>query len=228
MKENATRGMITIALLLIVFSVVAFVIPFPKNTVFWIAYICGIIAILFQVYIFKSSFGKPDARSRFYGFPIARLGIFYLVIQLIVSISTIALSAILPIWIVIVINMLILAVAIIGCFTTETMRDEIAAQDVKLKKNVSNMRELQSLSASLPDQTEDAELKKTLQKLADEFRYSDPLTSDKTRQIETEMESQIGDLQQAITDGETEAATALCKKISDCLRERNRICAVNK
>ncbi len=226
MPQNKPSTIIVI--LLAVFSVIAFVIPFPKNTVFWIAYVCGVFAILFQLYIFKSSFGKKDARSRFYGFPIARLGIYYLVVQLVVSIIEIALSKFLPIWVVILINVLILAVALIGCITTETMRDEIAAQDVKLKKSVSSMRELQSLTASLVNQTSDAELKKSLQKVADEFRYSDPLTSDKTSGLEEEMHSQIGDLQQALVDGDVDGAKTLCSKLLDCLRERNRICSINK
>lgn len=228
MTKNTTRGILMLVIALAVFSVIAFVIPFPKNTVFWIAYVCGIFAILFQLYIFKSSFGKADARSRFYGFPIARLGIYYLVIQLVVSIIEIALSKFLPTWVVILINVLILAIALIGCITTETMRDEIAAQDVKLKKSVSNMRELQSLTASLVNQTDDAELKKSLQKVADEFRYSDPLTSDKTSALEENMHSQIGDLQQALVDSDVDGAKTLCTKLLDCLRERNRICSVNK
>lgn len=228
MTKNASRGIIMLVILLAVFSVIAFVIPFPKNTVFWIAYVCGVFAILFQLYIFKSSFGKKDARSRFYGFPIARLGIYYLAVQLIVSIIEIALSKLLPTWVVILINVLILAVALIGCITTETMRDEIAAQDVKLKKSVSSMRELQSLTASLVNQTNDAELKKSLQKVADEFRYSDPLTSDKTSALEEDMHSQIGDLQQALVDGDVDGAKTLCSKLLDCLRERNRICSINK
>ena len=57
MTKNASRGIITLVIFLAVFSVIAFLIPFPKNTVFWIAYACGIFAILFQLYIFKSSFG---------------------------------------------------------------------------------------------------------------------------------------------------------------------------
>ena len=228
MNKNATRGIIILAILLVVFSVIAFVIPFPKNTVFWIAYLCGVFAILFQLYIFKSSFGKADARSKFYGFPIARLGIYYLVIQIVISICEIALAKILPTWIVIVLNVVILAFALIGCITTETMRDEIERQDVALKKDVSSMRELQSISATLVDQCNDEELKKELKKLADEFRYSDPLSSDKTKDLEIDLQSRIGDLQQAITDGDIEGAKALCNKLSGCLRERNRICSVNK
>lgn len=228
MTKNASRGIITIVILLAAFSVIAFVIPFPQNTVFWIAYACGVFAIIFQLYIFKESFGKADARSRFYGFPIARLGIIYLVIQLAISIIEIALSKFLPTWVVILVNVLILAIAIIGCIATETMRDEIAAQDVKLKKSVSKMRELQSLTASLVNQTGDADLKKALQNVADEFRYSDPITSDKTSALEEDMHTQIGDLQQALIDGDADGAKLLCTKLLDCLRERNRICSVNK
>ena len=228
MTKNTSRGIIMLAILLAVFSIIAFIIPFPKNTVFWVAYICGVFAILFQLYIFKSSFGKADARSRFYGFPIARLGIYYLVIQLIASIVEIALSKFLPTWVVIIINVLILAFALIGCITTETMRDEIAVQDAKLKKNVSNMRELQSISAALVGQCNDEEMKKSLQKLADEFRYSDPITSEKTEDLEADMHSRISDLQQAITDGDVDGAKSLCEKLFECLTERNRICAINK
>ena len=228
MNKNATRGIFTLVILLAVFSVIAFVIPFPKNTVFWIAYACGVFAILFQLYIFRSSFGKEDARSRFYGFPIARLGIIYLTVQLIVSVAEIALSKFLPVWVVVIINVLILAAALLGCVTTVTMRDEIAAQDVKLKKSVTVMRELQSISAALVDQANDSNIKATLKKLADEFRYSDPISSEKTKEIEDDMLSRLNDLQQTVIDGDINGAKALCDKLTGCLKERNRICSVNK
>ena len=145
-----------------------------------------------------------------------------------VSIAEIALSKILPIWVVILINVVIFAVAMIGCITTETVRDEIVRQDGKLKESVFNIRELQSISATLVDQCGDEELKKSLKKLADDFRYSDPLSSDKTQTLETEMQVRIGELQQAVIDGDIESAKQLCDKLAGNLRERNRICAVNK
>lgn len=228
MSKNAARGILLMAVLLAAFSAIAFVIPFAKNGVFWIAYLSGVFAILFQVYIFTSSFGKENARSRFYGFPVARMGIIYLVVQLIVSIAIIALAKTVPTWAAVVINILILAFALIGCITAETMRDEIIRQDGKLKNSVAGMRELQSVSATLADQCDDQNLKKELKKLADEFRYSDPVSSDKTKELEKELQSRIKDLQQAVDDGDAEEAKALCGRLSDCLRERNRICAVNK
>ena len=228
MARKASKGIIILLILLAVFSVIAFVIPFPKNTVFWIAYACGILAILFQLYIFRSSFGKTDARSRFYGFPIARLGIYYLIIQLVVSVIEIALSKFLPAWVVILINVLILAVALIGCITTETMRDEIAKQDAQLKAKVSGLREMQSLSAAMAGQCADETLKRKLQKLAEDFRFSDPVSSGKTAEMEMNLLEGLKDLQQALTDGDTKGAETLCGRLSATLAERNRICAVNK
>lgn len=229
MSKNRIRVALILTIILAVFTAIAFVIPFEKNAVFTIAYICGVFAILFQLYIFKTSFsGKGDARSKFYGFPIARLGIIYLILQLIVSIIEIALSKFVPVWAAVIINALILAFALIGCITAETMRDEIVRQDTTLKKDVHNMRELQSISAAAASQCEDAGLKETLKKLADEFRYSDPISSDKTKDLENDMLSRFGDLQQAIADDDIEGAKALSQKLLQCLKERNRICAMNK
>ena len=229
MTKNAARGILILLILLAVFSVIVFAIPFSRNMVFWIAYSCGVFAILFQLYIFKTSFGsKADARSRFYGFPIARLGIYYLAIQLIVSIIEIVFSGIVPVWAVIIINVLILAFALIGCITTETMRDEIVRQDMQLKKDVSNMRELQSLSSALVNQCNDEETKKILQKVAEDFRYSDPVSSDQTKELEAELKNRFAEIQQAVVDGDTEAVKSLCIKLSGCLAERNRICSISK
>ena len=94
--KNSTRSLVVIAIALVVFSVVAFAIPFAHTTAFWVAYGFGALAILFQLYIFKASHaGDGDAKSRFYGFPIARLGVYYLVAQLIVSVIEMALAKVL-------------------------------------------------------------------------------------------------------------------------------------
>lgn len=229
MKKNTARGLIVLALLLCVFSVVAFIVHFAKTVTFWLAYSFGVFALLFQLYIFRTADAAGgDAKSRFYGFPIARIGVLYLAIQLIVSFIEMALAKVLPTWVPLIVNLILLVVAVIGCMTVETMRDEIVHQDVALKKKVSTMRELQSLSSSLVGQCFDETLKPILQKLADEFRYSDPVSSEKTIDIETEMKSQIGDIQQALVEGDLDGARKLCEKLKGNLAERNRICSVSK
>ena len=229
MTKNASRGLIVLAIVLAVFSLIAFAIPFAHTAVFWIAYGFGVLAILFQLYIFKTSFaGNGDAKSRFYGFPIARLGIYYLVAQLILSVIEMALAGLIPSWTVIIVNVLALAFALIGCITAETMRDEIVQQDNKLKKNVSAMRELQSLAASMVGQCGDEEMKNAVKKIADELRFSDPVSSDATAELEAEMRSQLADIQQAVVDEDIEGIKVLCGKLMGNLTERNRLCVVEK
>lgn len=228
MSGNRIRGYGMLAVLLAVFSVVAFAIPFEKNTVFWIGYGCGVFAILFQLVIFRISFRQEDARSRFYGFPVARLGIGYLVLQLVLSVAEIALARFLPAWVALILNALLLGLALIGCVTADTMREEILRQDRALKKDVSVMRDLQSRAAALVSQCADEKAVRSLRKLADEFRYSDPVTSEATRELEAELRSRLQDLQQAIVDGNAETVATLADQLTEKLRERNRVCAVHK
>ena len=227
MKKNAVRGIVLMAVIAAVFSLIAFVLPVEKTAVFWIAYGCGLFAILFQLYIFKTSF-DGDVKSRFYGFPLARVGVYYLVAQLILSIAEIALAFIIPLWVVVIVNALLLALAVIGCVTTDAMRDEIIRQDVQLKKDVSRMRELQSLAASMLAQCTDEDMKQTVKKIADELRFSDPVSSNATVELEEELKNQMADIQQAVADGDASSAKMLCEKLLSSLAERNRICSISK
>lgn len=229
MTKNTSRGLIIFAIVLAVFSLIAFAVPFAHTTLFWVAYGFGVFAILFQLYIFKTSFaGNGDAKSRFYGFPIARLGIYYLVAQLILSVIETALTGLIPAWPAVIVNVLVLAFVLIGCITAETMRDEIVQQDEKLKKNVSAIRELQSMAASMVGQCSDEEMKSIIKKIADELRFSDPVSSDATVELEENMRSQLADIQQAIVEEDVDGAKTLSQKLLNNLMERNRICSVNK
>ena len=229
MSKNTKRGFLVLVLIVAVFSIIAFAVPFAKTPVFWLSYTFGMIAILFQAYIFRISFsGDGDAKSRFYGFPIARVGVYYLVVQLIFSLAEIALASILPLWVAVIVNALLLALAVIGCVTTDAMRDEIIRQDMQLKKDVSRMRELQSLAASMLAQCTDEDIKQTVKKIADELRFSDPVSSEATAELEKEMKIQLSDIQQAVVEGDVKGARVLCDKMIGCLMERNRICLISK
>ena len=152
MSKNGLRGCIVLAVILAVFSVIAFAAPFSMTAAFWIAFISGVIAILFQIYVFGTSFSKgKDAKSRFYGFPIARIGIIYLVVQLAVSIAEMAWASKIPAWVVLIINVIIFAVAAIGCIAAETVRDEVVRQDVQsalMKHSKKILRSLLTSSSS--------------------------------------------------------------------------------
>ena len=84
------------------------------------------------------------------------------------------------------------------------------------------------MSAVLVNQCADEDLKKTLKKIADDLRFSDPVSSGATAALEDELRRQLADIQQAVVDGDTEGAKALCGKMMGNLAERNRVCSISK
>lgn len=229
MSKNGKRGYVILAILFVIFTLIAFAAPFTMNMVFWLAYAFGVIAIAFQIYVFNVSFsGGKSVKSKFYGFPIAQVGIVYLIVQLMISLAEMGLSSFIPGWCTLIINAVLLAIVVIGCIAADVMRDEIVRQDEKQTKNVSNIRSLQSTSAALPGQCDNAEVKKLLEKLAEDFKYSDPVSSDGTVEIERELETQLKEIQKALIDNDSDSVKSLCMKCSATLKERNRVCALNK
>lgn len=229
MKKNTSRFFIVLGIILVVFSIIAFAVPFSMTGSFWMGYIFGVIAIALQVYVFQVAFADGNsAKSKFYGFPIAKIGVFYLVAQLIISIIEMAVASVIPVWVSVVINVLVLAVAVIGCIAAEITKDEVVRQDVQIKKDVSNMRELQSLSASLVNLSNDTSIKAMLQDLADEFKYSDPVSSDASLPLEKNLISMLNGLKQSLTTGDTSSASSVCTSIKNGLAERNRVNKLSK
>lgn len=229
MKKNRSRFYICLLIIFVVFSFVAFAAPFARTRIFWIAYLFVFLAAALQIYIFHMSFaGGSDAKSRFYGFPIAKIGAVYLAAQLAVSLIEMAAAVIAPVWAAVIINVILLAAALVGCIAGNAMKEEIVRQDTQLKGNVSNMRALQSLSSALVGQCSDPDLKETLRQMAECFRFSDPISSEGTKELEEDLQKQLDEIQRAVIDKDTGVVKELCARILSVLNERNRICMLNK
>lgn len=228
MEKNKLRGVLAELIVIVVFSSIAFLVPFEKNGGFWLGYAFGILAIVAQVYYIGVFSGQITPKSKFYGVPLVRVGIYYLVIQLSISLIEFIAGTFIPVWLAAVVNIIVLAAAMLGSIATNVMRDEIVRQDIELEENLSNMRYLQSVSTTLVDNCKDVELKNTIKKLADAFKYSDPVSSAETYGMEIEMKSMLQDLQNAILSAQKDVAVSLCEKTIITLNERNRICKLTK
>ena len=228
-KKNQMRTLIITAIVLVLFCVLAFVIPFPRGPVFWLAFIFTVVAILAQLYITKKAFANGEgARSKFYGFPIAKVGLIYLAVQVVVGLACMALGLVVPAWLAAVLFVLILAAAATGLITVDAIRDEVERQDTLLKTNVTPMRTLQSKAAAIAGQCEDEALRGVLSALADKFRFSDPVSSAATAEAEAGLAALTEELQAAVLDRDSEAAAALAKRLEAALAERNRLCRLGK
>ena len=232
MSKNRIRFYISLAIIFAMFSVIAFVLPSRHNASFWESYIFAAIAAVAQLYSYPKAFDFEgnDVRSKFYGFPLARITTTYLIAQLALSLLFIIIGifAEVPAWIPVTIFIVLLGVTAIGFIAADTMKEEIERQDVVHKANVTTMRALQSKAVFVASQCEDAETKKALDAFAEALRFSDPVSSDALVDIEENLTGLVEELGNAVLDKDFEAARTLCARASTLLADRNRMCKLNK
>ena len=228
MSKNKLRFYVVLAILFVVLSVIAFVLPFQKTATFWLSYAFAVIAIAVQIYAYPKAFDGPTVKSKFYGFPLARVSTIYLIAQIVLSLIFMVVSKWVPAWIPVVLFALLLGAAAIGFIAAEGVRDEVERQDVVHKANVTTMRALQSKAVFVASQCEDAETKQALDAFAEALRFSDPVSSDALTDIEENLTGLVEELGNAVLDKDFEAARTLCAKASTLLADRNRMCKLNK
>lgn len=231
MKKNTTRWWVILAVLLVVYNVIVFAVPFPKNAVFFVSWLFTLAAIGMQVYVVRTAFYRGEGvKSKFYGWPIARFGVMYLAVQLALGLVFMALGFTLavPVWLPLVLYVALLSVSAVGLIASDAMRDEIVRQDTALKRDVTCMRTLQSKAASMIQLAHDEQTRKLLEKFAEELRFSDPVSSASLRDIEADLTACVDELHQALTDGDEASIPLLERKAVSVLMERNRLCRLNK
>lgn len=227
MKKDTIRFGLTVAILLVLYLLVVFLIPFAKTPVFWLSFGYTLAAFAVAGAAFWIAFLRhPGAKSRFYGFPIAKIGAVYWLVQLIAGLLAMALGSWIPVWLAVLVYTAALGAAAIGLIAADAVADEIHAQDDKLKKNVTVMRTLRSQVSQL-DCT-DPEAAAAVKKFAEELRYSDPVSSPALEEAERDLSAAVANLQSAVMDNDTPAIKQLCRAASRLLTERNRLCKLNK
>ncbi len=222
-----------------VWAIVAFIyilafafVPFPKNGAsVWIEFIFTLISIGAGLFTTLKAFGEDGAVvSRFYGYPIFRVGAFYAVAQIVLGIIVFAISAFVkvPYWISFLVSIIFLGVAAIGFIAVDNAKDIVENSDADLKTVTKTVEMFSVDIAGAVDMCTDAELKKAVEKLAEDLRYSDPVSSEATYEIETEIKTMIENLKSFTASGDTKAAQDIILKLTNSIKERNRICKLSK
>lgn len=229
MNKNAIRWWVVLGVVLVVYNVLAFALPFPKTAVFAVSYLFTMIAILAQIYVIRTAFYRGEGvKSKFYGFPIAKLGVIYLAVQLIAGLVFMALGLIVPVWLPLALYVVLLGVAAAGFVAADAARDEVVRQEVKLEKDVSRMREFQAKGRALVALNQVSEAARPLEKLAENLRFSDPVSSEALTEIEDQLAECLAQLQEAVSAQKTEQILSVCQEAEHILAERNQLCKLSK
>ena len=216
MKKNKGMAYAVLAIVFVLFNVIAFAVPTAKTSTFWIAYVFTTIAFASQIAIWKFAFkGADTLKSKFLGIPLISVGITYLIIQLITFTIFMAFP-IAPSWIAIVVCALILGISAISLIGTETGREEINRVEEKVEKKVFYIKSLQVDIEMLANAETDADTKAALAKLAEKIRFSDPMSNEILAELEAEITAKVKELETA--ENKTEIITVL----DSLLLERNK------
>lgn len=219
------------AIILVVYILAFLIIPFNKNAASWISFFFTIIAIAGSLFVCGYAFNaKQTLVSKIYGYPVFRVGVVYALVQLVLGIIICAISAFaaVPYWVALLLSVILLAAATIGVIITDNTRDFIEETEAE-DERVTNAIKLFNLNiAAVVDLCTDATVKKELEKLAESFRFSDPVSSDATEDIENTIMEKLESLKIGISSSAVEENIAKTTELKTLLAERNRICKMSK
>lgn len=231
--KNKLRFAIVLAILIILYTVCYFAIPYPHKdtTVFALTYVFAVVAFASQGYTFYVSFCKKDTlKSKVYGLPIFRVGIIYLAVALLTSIIITVANAFVavPLWIAIILPVLLLGFAVIGCITTEAVKEEIERQDNKIVYDTHFIDNLKTEFKSLLVTFNYEPLKAKFNKLCDSISYSDPVSNESLILIEDEMDKNYILLKDALYNKDYVELEKQIDKLLLLVNERSARCKSSK
>lgn len=227
MRKKLTRGYILIAFVLIIY--ITAVTPFPKTVVFGIALVFSLPAFGAQIYTLHAIMKKQALiKDRLYDFPAIRVSALYLAVQLCASLLLMEFGEEIPVFMAVIIEMVILAGAVMGLYAIGSARTEAVRQDVQLKKELEKMKELQAQVNLLLAQCREGQTRDILGKLSEEIRYSNPLSGEASEEIEEELFVLLTEIETAALDEDVENVAQLYERMTGLLRERDRICKDSK
>jgi len=229
--RNRTLTLATVLILLVVYSVVVFVIPFNRGGGIWSSYIFTMFALVLTAGVGFYAFDRDEMLSKVYGIPLISVAWRYLVIQLIVGLVFMVLDFI-PIQYRygIAVNTVLLGACLIGLITVDVAKREIERIDEKIKENakVFFIKSLQADVEGLVVKASDDTVKKGLKDLAETIRYSDPMSNPQLAVMENKIEGKISDLSSAVEIGDDNTSKDLCNELKQLFAERNRKCKLLK
>lgn len=231
MSKKRKSAIAIYAIIALVFTVLSLLVPFKKPASSWIMFAFSLVSIVAGLFISYYAFGKSEKlMSKFYGYPLFRIGYIYMGIQIAITIVLYVIGAFVdvPYWIGLIISVLIAGFAAIGCIVADNARDIVENIDVKERASIEQVTTFQIDISEILDLCKDEEIKQPLSKLVTKFKYSDPVSSTKTADKEKEISDALQELKGLIRTGEKQEILDKIDTVSTMLATRNRMCEAGK
>ncbi|WP_312446525.1 hypothetical protein [Lacrimispora sp.] len=226
-SKNKGLSLVIVFIILAVYNIIAFMLPFNHGRMFWTGYFFSMVAILLTAGVGFYAFRREVLRSKVYGCTLLSLVWCYLIAQLIIGVLEMILSDV-PFQYGIVLNTILFGACTIGLIATDIAKVEIERIDLKVKEKIFHNKSLQTDIENLITKAPDEITKKMLKNLAESIRYSDPMSSPQLAAIENKIESKVAGLTDAIAIYDSSIIKSSCDELQQLIAERNGKCKTMK
>ncbi|MBD9014790.1 MAG: hypothetical protein EGR15_09345 [Lachnospiraceae bacterium] len=219
------KASIVAIIILAVLEIVAQVVPSEKTPTFWISDAAVGIAIIIEVVVYYMAIkNRTSMIGKIYGWPIVTISLHYLTVLTACGLILTVLSVMVhdfPIWISIAVYAILYGSAAIQIIAASSTRDYLEAQDTKVEEKTLFMRKLYSEANSLKGTSTDREISAIIIKLADQFRFSDPVSCPEAYEEETLIYSTFEEFKKAVKSNDKDEIRRLNQDLQQLLAIRN-------
>ena len=225
MGFNRRKGISAVAaiMVLVLLTVVVFLAPIYRGVTFWLGYSFAVLATILTACTFIFVSDAENRSKTFLRLSIGTVAWIYFVIQMIVSIEQIG-DYFIPYLTALITDCVITFAFIILLLSTRIATEEIDRQEAEVAKKVDYINELYSSLTFI--KTDDADLKQKIARLAEDVKFSDPMSHSDLSETEAEMLAKTNELKASISDHEK--SIKIVEDIKDMLQIRNERCITLK
>ena len=233
MTKNSKKYISVVSILVVLYNVLVWAIPFPKNDIatFIISYVASMMALLAQPVIYYIAIHNKDSlKSKLYGWPILKVGYVYGIVQLCTTVLFYIIGAFIeiPTWISIVLTIIIIGFVLIGILVTDTYREEIEKMEISAPITKKFILDLRIDSEAFARKITTEPIHSELVDFAELVKYSDPVSTDSLVDFEDEIARKYIEIKELIINEKLIEARNELKEIYILMEERNKRCKATK
>ena len=177
---------------LIILLALALLLPFVHTPVYWLALACSIAMFGVCAFTFARAFRRDKTmESKLLGWPIFKVGYVAALVQVIAGFLLMALAALCPVWLAVLIEILLFAAVSLFLTVRDVAREAVVHIEANVTDNTKAWKAIRARADALA--AERAELRK----LAEEIRFADPTPSSLDGAISDQLELLSADASEA-------------------------------
>lgn len=209
-------------------SVFFFVVPLWHTRAFWAAYLFSWVAVGVSVAVIAwTASDSKDATSSLYRASSFTYAAVYLVAGIVVNLLF-ALALDVPAWVVVVVNVAMAAALVVVAVAGNSGAALVEGDEAQTAASTSAMRQLSTTLGLIAPVVADAGLASDLAALREDVRYSDPVGTPGSAQLEQQLAAAAGALGRLVDAGDVGGARRQAQSMRALLAQRNQVCRDTK